>query len=83
MRFLEVSRWIISSGKSWIARDSFPAKPTSAPRDVSLEANDFNHLKYTVSGHTVTLEVNGEEIGTEELPSYPAMAPWPRIRRTA
>ena len=73
MRFLEVSRWIISGGKSWIARDSFPAKPTSAPKDVHLKTNDFNHLKYTVSGHTVTLEVNGEEIGAEELPSYPAM----------
>ena len=73
MRFLEVSRWIISGGKSWIARDSFPAKPTSAPKDVHLKTNDFNHLKYTVSGHNVTLEVNGEEIGAEELPSYPAM----------
>ena len=73
MRFLEVSRWIISGGKSWIAWDSFPAKPTSAPKDVHLKTNDFNHLKYTVSGHTVTLEVNGEEIGAEELPSYPAM----------
>ena len=73
MRFLEVSRWILSGGKSFIARESFPPKPTSAPKDVRLRMNDFNHLKYTVSGHSVTLEVNGETVGTEELPSYPAM----------
>ena len=73
MRFLEVSRWILSGGKSFIARESFPPKPTSAPKDVRLRMNDFNHLKYTVSGHDVTLEVNGEIVGTEELPSYPAM----------
>ena len=73
MRFLEVSRWILSGGKSYVARDSFPPKPYSLPRDVSLKVNDFNHLKYTVSGHSVTLEVNGEEIDTVELPSYPAM----------
>ena len=73
MRFLEVSRWILSGGKSYIARDSFPPKPYSAPREVSLRVNEFNHLKYTVSGHIVTLEVNGEVIDTVELPSYPSM----------
>ena len=73
MRFLEVSRWILSGGKSWIARDSFPAKATSVPKDVRLKENEFNHLKYTVSGHAVTLKVNGETVGTEELPSYPAV----------
>ena len=73
MRFLEVSRWILSGGKSFVARDSFPPRPISAAREVSLRVNDFNHLKYTVSGHFVTLEVNGEVIDTVELPSYPAM----------
>ena len=73
MRFLEVSRWILSEGKSFVARDSFPPSPISAARDVSLRMNDFNHLKYTVSGHFVTLEVNGEVIDRVELPSYPAM----------
>lgn len=73
MRFLEVSRWILSGGKSWVARDSFPPKPISEPKDASLRVNAFNHLKYTVSGHTVTLEVNGAELDTVELPSYPAM----------
>ncbi|MBR2852811.1 MAG: alpha-L-arabinofuranosidase [Clostridia bacterium] len=73
MRFLEVSRWIISDGKSWVARDSFPPKPISEAKAVNLEANAFNHLKYTVSGHTVTLEVNGEKTDTVELPFYPAM----------
>ncbi len=73
MRFLEVSRWILSGGKSWIARDSFPAKPISEATDVRLKTNAYNHLKYTVSGHRVTLEVNGEDAGTAELASYPAM----------
>ena len=73
MRFLEVSRWILSGGKSWVARDSFPPKPISQAREVRLKANAFNHLKYTVSGHRVTLEVNGEAIDTVELPSYPAL----------
>ncbi len=73
MRFLEVSRWILSGGKSWIARGSFPPEPTSAAKDVRLKTNAYNHLKYTVSGHQVTLEVNGEVIDTAELPSYPAM----------
>ena len=35
--------------------------------------NDFNRLKYTVAGHTVTLEVNGRKIDTVELPSWPAV----------
>ena len=73
MRFLEVSRWILSGGKSFVARESFPPKPYSVPKDVSLKMNEFNHLKYTVSGHSVSLEVNGETIDTVELPSYPAM----------
>ena len=73
MRFLEVSRWILSGGKSWVARDSFPARPVSEPREVPLKMNAFNHLKYTVTGHRVTLEVNGETVGTVELPTYPAM----------
>ena len=73
MRFLEVSRWIISGGQSWIARDSFPANPISEPKQVRLEKNAFNHLKYTVSGHTVTLEINGETVDTVNFPSYPAM----------
>ena len=73
MRFLEVSRWILSGGKSWVARGSFPPEPVSAPADVPLEMNAFNHLKYTVSGHTVTLEVNGAVVDTVELPSYPSM----------
>ena len=72
MRFLEVSRWILSDGHSLVARGSFPAVPYSEPKAVSLRMNDFNHLKYTVSGHTVTLSVNGEDIDTVELPSYPA-----------
>ncbi len=73
MRFLEDSRWILSEGKSWIARDSFPPRPISDIKTVHLKKNDFNHLKYTVSGHCVTLEVNGETIDTAELPAYPAM----------
>ena len=73
MRFLEVSRWILSGGKSWIARGSFPAKPISEPKDVRLRMNEFNTLKYTVSGHKVTLEVNGEILDTAELASYPSM----------
>ena len=73
MRFLEVSRWILSGGKSYVARDSFPPVPISEPKETSLKLNEFNHLKYTVSGHFVTLEVNGETIGTVELPAYPAM----------
>ena len=72
MRFLEVSRWILSGGKSYVARESFPPKPYSAPKPVRLETGAWNHLKYTVSGHTVSLEVNGETIDTVELPSYPA-----------
>ena len=73
MRFLEVSRWILSGGKSYVARDSFPPKPISEVKEASLKKNGFNHLKYTVDGHFVTLEVNGETIDTVELPSYPAM----------
>lgn len=73
MRFLEVSRWILSGGKSYVARDSFPPVPISEPKETSLKLNEFNHLKYTVSGHFVTLEVNGETIGMVELPAYPAM----------
>ena len=73
MRFLEVSRWILSGGKSYIVRDSFPPKPYSEPKDAGLKVNEFNHLKYTVAGHRVILEVNGEVIDTAELPSYPAM----------
>ena len=73
MRFLEVSRWILSGGKSYVARDSFPPKPISEIKEVSLKKNEFNHLKYTVNGHFVTLEVNGETVDTVELPSYPAM----------
>ena len=73
MRFLEVSRWILSGGKSWTARDSFPARPVSAPKDACLRMNEFNHLKYTVSGHTVKMEINGTVTDTAELPSYPAM----------
>ena len=73
MRFLEVSRWILSGGKSYVARDSFPPVPISEPKETSLKLNEFNHLKYTVSGHFVTLEVNGETIDTVELPAYPAM----------
>ncbi len=73
MRFLEVSRWILSGGKSWIARGSFPAKPISEAKDVPLRMNEFNTLKYTVAGHRITLEVNGETVDTAELASYPAM----------
>ena len=73
MRFLEVSRWIISDGKSWVARDSFPANPISEPKPVRLERNAFNRLKYTVSGHNFILEVNGETVDTVDFPSYPAM----------
>ena len=73
MRFLEVSRWSLSGGQSRIARDSFPPKPYSVPKPAGLRMNDWNRLKYTVSGHTVTLEVNGETIDTVELPSYPSM----------
>ena len=73
MRFLEASRWILSGGKSWVARDSFPCRPVSETREAPLVLNAFNHLKYTVSGHFVTLEVNGETVDTAELPFYPAM----------
>lgn len=73
MRFLEVSRWIISDGKSYVARDSFPTKPISDSKEVHLKENEFNHLKYIVSGHYITLEINGETIDTVELPYYPAM----------
>ena len=73
MRFLEVSRWILSGGKSFVARGSFPPRIISEPRDAALKVNDFNRLKYTVAGHSVTLEVNGKTVDTVELPSYPAM----------
>ena len=73
MRFLEVSRWILSGGKAWVARGSFPPEPISEPVDVRLENNAFNHLKYTVSGHYVTLEVNGETVDRVELAGYPAL----------
>ena len=73
MRFLEVSRWILSGGASWVARGSFPPVPISEKKDAGLRMNAFNHLKYTVSGHTAVLEVNGKEIDRVELPSYPAM----------
>ena len=73
MRFLEVSRWILSEGKSWVARGSFPPKPVSEPKAVRLERNAFNHLKYTVSESKIMLEVNGEIIDTVAFPSYPAM----------
>ena len=73
MRFLEVSRWILAGGESYVARDSFPPKPISEARKVRLKKKAFNHMKYTVAGHTVTLEINGEEIDTVELPSYPAL----------
>ena len=73
MRFLEVSRWILSGGQSWVARDSFPPKPISEPKKACLRKNAFNHLKYTVSGHSVILEVNGETIDTVDFPSYPAV----------
>ena len=73
MRFLEVSRWIISEENSYVARDSFPPKPISESKKVSLKKNDYNHLKYTVSGHSVILEINGEVVDTVELPYYPAM----------
>jgi hypothetical protein len=56
-----------------VARDSFPPKPISEIKEVSLKKNEFNHLKYTVNGYFVTLEVNGETVETVELPSYPAM----------
>ena len=73
MRFLEVSRWILSDGRSWVARGSLRSSPLSEPREALLRKNAFNHLKYTVSGHAVTLEVNGQKIDTVALPSYPAM----------
>ncbi len=73
MRFLEVSRWILSGGKSFVARGSFPPAPLSEPKGVRLRMNAYNRLKYTVSGHFVTLEVNGETVDTVELPYYPAM----------
>ena len=73
MRFLEVSRWILSGGKSFVARGSFPPAPISAPKNVTLEPDAWNHLKYTVAAHAVTLEVNGTEIETVALPSYPAV----------
>ena len=73
MRFLEVSRWILSGGRSWVARGSFPPAPVSEPVSVGLKENAFNRLKYTVSGHTVTLEINGTVVGTVEFPSWPAI----------
>lgn len=73
MRFLEVSRWILSGGKSWVARGSFSPRPLAAAKDVRLKVNEFNRLQYTVSGHTLTLEVNGEVVDAVELPHYPAM----------
>ena len=73
MRFLEVSRWILSGGKSFVARGTFPPVPLSEPKEVRLQMNEFNRLKYTVSGHRLTLEINGEAVDTVELASYPAM----------
>ena len=73
MRFLEASRWILSGGKSWVVRGGLRTVPVSELREVSLKPDAWNHLKYTVSGHQVTFEVNGETVGTEELPTYPAM----------
>ena len=73
MRFLEVSRWILSGGKSRVARGSLRLNDLSAPKDVHLHMNAYNHLKYTVSGHTLTLEVNDEFVDAVELPHYPAM----------
>ena len=73
MRFLEVSRWILSGGKSWVARGSLRLNPISTPKDVVLKPNAFNHLKYTISGHTLALEVNGKAVDTVELPHYPAL----------
>jgi len=73
MRFLEVSRWILSGGKSFVARGSFPPVPLSEPKDVRLRMNGYNRLRYTVSGHFITLEINGETVDTVELPRYPAM----------
>lgn len=73
MRFLEVSRWILSDGKSFVARDSFPAKAYSEAKEVTLKKNEYNHLKYTVSNHSITLELNGEIIDKVELPYYPGM----------
>ncbi len=73
MRFLEVSRWIISDGRSFVARNSFPAKPISESLDVNLKKGEFNHLKYSVSDHFLTLDINGEIIDRVELPYYPAM----------
>ncbi|MDO5434811.1 MAG: alpha-L-arabinofuranosidase C-terminal domain-containing protein [Clostridia bacterium] len=73
MRFLEVNRWLISGGRSCLVRGSFPASPISDEVDVQLRENEWNHLKYTVADHTVRMEVNGTEIGSAQLPVYPAM----------
>ena len=73
MRFLEVTRWLISGGTSRLVRGSFPPEPLSDERQVHLKPDAWNRLKYTVSGHSVTMEVNGEVLGTELLPSYPVM----------
>ncbi len=73
MRFLEVSRWILSGGKSWVARGSFPPQPISEARDVHLIPCAYNRLEYTVSGHSLSLSVNGEPVDTVSLPSYPAL----------
>ena len=73
MRFLEVSRWILSGGKSFVARGSFPPVPLSEPKEIRLRMNEYNRLRYTVSGHSLTLEINGETVDTVELPHYPAM----------
>ena len=73
MRFLEVSRWILSGGVSFVARGSFPPVPLSEPKPAPLRINEYNRLRYTVSGHRVALEVNGEAVDTVELPYYPAM----------
>ncbi|MCQ2457763.1 MAG: alpha-L-arabinofuranosidase [Clostridia bacterium] len=73
MRFLEVNRWLLSGGRSRLVRGSFPPEPLSDAVDVCLKENEWNHLKYTVTGHTVRMEINGEEIGCAGLPVYPAM----------
>ena len=73
MRFLEVSRWILSGGKSFVSRGSYPPVPLSEPKEVHLRMNEYNRLKYTVCAHWVTLEVNGEFVDKVELAHYPAM----------
>ena len=65
--------FIAAGGKSFVARGSFPHVPLSEQKDVRLRINGYNRLKYTVSGHFITLEINGETVDTVELPRYPAM----------